>query len=195
MRSFCSCLLIIILLILSGCHSSQQIKPIKEENINFDIKTAIEMIEKKEQMIIDLASREQVSIMEYKELQKSFTEEFGNYANANDMLTMIFINNMDAEPESDIYVNKDLFYPTVFHEGITVTNAVIYKRYYENEFFNQTTLSIKEEYVGDDEKLKDWNREYIFTSNEDEEWKLQGFSGVMNFLGEDYTMNYLEFKN
>ena len=31
--------------------------------------------------------------------------------------------------------------------------------------FNQTRLSIEEKYVGDDEKLKDWKREYIFTPN------------------------------
>jgi len=101
---------------------------------------------------------------------------------------------MDAGPESDMYVNQNTLYPTVFHKGITITNVVIYKSYYENEFFNQTSLSIKEEYVGDDEKLKDWNREYIFTLNKNGEWVLYGFSGKMDLSGEDYSMNYLELK-
>lgn len=179
-------------LFLSACQSSEQLKPIKEETIDFDINTAIEMVEKKEKMIIDLALREKVSKLEYKELEKSFTEEFG--VHAKDILSILFINNMDSDPESDMYVQQTTLYPTVFHKGITITNAVIYKSYFEHEFFNQTRLSIKEEYVGDDEKLKGWKREYIFTPNKHGEWELNGFSGVMNFLGEDYNMNYLELK-
>lgn len=185
-------LLILVVLFLSACQSSEQLKPIKEETIDFDINTAIEMVEKKEKMIIDLALREKVSKLEYKELEKSFTEEFGGHAKT--ILSILFIHNMDSDPESDMYVQQDTLYPTLFHEGITITNAVVYKSYFENEFFNQTRLSIEEKYVGDDEKLKDWKREYIFTPNKNGEWELNGFSGVMNFLGEDYNMNYLELK-
>ncbi|RKP53123.1 hypothetical protein D7Z26_15450 [Cohnella endophytica] len=192
MRRFYLVLLIMVILFLSACQSSEKLKPIKEETIDFDINTAIEMVEKKEKMIIDLALREKVSKLEYKELEKSFTEEFGNYA--KEILSILFINNLDSEPESDRYVQRNTLFPTVFHKGITITNAVIYKSYYENEFFNQTRLSIKEEYFGEDEKLKDWNREYIFSPNEDGEWKLNGFSGKMNFLGEEYNMNYLDLK-
>lgn len=192
MRGFYLFLLIMVILFLSACQSSEQLKPIKEETIDFDINTAIEMVEKKEKMIIDLALREKVSKLEFKELEKSFTEEFGDHA--KDILSILFIHNMDSDPESDMYVQQNTLYPTVFHKGITITNAVIYKSYFENEFFNQTRLSIKEEYVDDDEKLKDWNREYIFTPNKNGEWELNGFSGVMNFLGEDYNMNYLELK-
>ncbi|WP_127590579.1 hypothetical protein [Paenibacillus lautus] len=184
--------LIMVILFLSACQSSEQLKPIKEETIDFDINTAIEMVEKKEKMIIDLALREKVSKLEYKELEKSFTEEFGGHA--KDILSILFINNMDSDPESDMYVQQNTLYPTLFHKGITITNAVVYKSYFENEFFNQTRLSIEEEYVGDGEKLKDWKREYMFTPNKNGEWELNGFSGVMNFLGEDYNMNYLELK-
>ncbi|MBX4149156.1 hypothetical protein [Paenibacillus lautus] len=184
-------LLILVILFLSACQSSEQLKPIREETIDFDINTAIEMVEKKGKMIIDLALREKVSKLEYKEFEKSFTEEFG--VHAKDILSILFIHNMEFDPESDMYVQQDTLYPTLFHEGITITNAVVYKSYFENEFFNQTRLSIEEKY-GDDEKLKDWKREYIFTPNKNGEWELNGFSGVMNFLGEDYNMNYLELK-
>ncbi|RUT43973.1 hypothetical protein EJP82_18750 [Paenibacillus anaericanus] len=194
MRSYYKLLLVMAFFILSACNSSEQLKPIKEESIDFDIKTAIQMVEKKEKIIIDLALREKVSITEYEELEKSFDEEFGKYS--KDILSIFFLNTMESVPESEsgMYVIQDTFYPTVFHEGITVTNAVIDKSYYENEFFNVTSLRIMEEYVGDDEKLKDWKREYIFTPNEDGEWEVHGFSGVMNFLGEEYSMNYLELK-
>ncbi|RED63303.1 hypothetical protein [Cohnella lupini] len=188
MRSY-KYLFILVVLLLSACQSSEQLKPIREETIDFDMKVANEMVEKKETMIIDLALREKVSIKEYEELEKSLTAEFGSHA--REILTILFNHNSDSEPTSDMYIQQNTLYPTVFHEGITITNAVIYKSYYENEFYNETRLSIKEEYMGDDEKLKDWKREYIFIPNENGEWKLNGFSGVMNFLGEDYNMNYL----
>lgn len=192
MRRFYLLLLITVTLFLSSCQSSEQLKPIKEETIDFNINTAIEMVEKKEKMIIDLAMREKVSKQEYMELEKTFTEEFGVYS--KDILSILFSHNMDAAPESDMYVQKNTLYPTILHKGITITNASIYKSYYENEFLNNTRLSIKEEYVGDDEKLKDWEREYFFTPNQNGVWELNGFSGEMNFLGEDYSMSYLELK-
>lgn len=192
MRRFHLLLLIIVILFLSACQSSKQLKPIKEETMDFDLNTAMEMVEKKEKMIIDVALREKVTQVEYKELEKSFTEEFGDHAKR--ILSILFVHNMDAGPEADRYVQQNTLYPTVFHKGIAVTNAVLYKSYFENEFFNQTILSIKEEYIGDDEKLKDWQREYIFTPNEQGDWELNGFSGVMNFLDEGYHMNYLELK-
>lgn len=188
---FCIFSLIAIVIVLSACQSDQ-LRPIKEETFNFDINTAIEMVEKREEMIIDVAQRDKVSVQEYEELVKSFSEQFGDHA--KDILDMFFIHNLDAEPESDIDVQKNTLYPTVFHEGITITDAVVYKSYYENEFFNKTTLTIKEQYSGDDEDLKDWTREYIFTLNDNDEWVIHGFSGVMNLSGERYSMNYLELK-
>ncbi|WP_434751573.1 hypothetical protein [Paenibacillus amylolyticus] len=91
-------------------------------------------------------------------------------------------------------INKNILYPTVFHEEIKITKAVVDKSTFDNEFFNETTLKIKEEYVGDDEKLQSWNRDYIFKPNENDEWEFSGFSGTLNFSGEDYNLNYLELK-
>jgi|GEM_PF-1822092 hypothetical protein len=184
--------IMIVTLLVSACRSSEQIKPIKEETIDFDMNTAIRMIEKKEQMIIDIASKDKVSNMEYQELEKSFAQEFGDHA--KDILSILFIHNMDADPEADKDVQQNMLYPTVFHKGVTITSAVVYKSYFENEFFNQTKLTIKEQYDGEDAKLKGWEREYLFTPNTDGEWELTGFSGEMNFSGDDYHLNYLELK-
>lgn len=181
-----------VIFLLTACQSSQQSKWLTEETIDFDINTAVEMVKAKEKMIVDAALREKLSKPEYKEMEQSFTKEFGN--RAQDILGILCINNMDAEPNADIYINKNILYPTIFHEGIKITKAVVHKTEYENEFFNDTTLTIKEEYVGDEEKLKSWNREYIFIPDENGEWKFSGFSGVLNFSGEDYNMNNLETK-
>lgn len=183
---------ITVILLLTACQSSQQLKPITEETINFDMNTAMEMVKTKEKMIVDLAMREKVSKLEYKEIERSLIEEFGS--RAQDILAILFIHDMDADPDAAISINKNTLYPTVFHKGIKITNAVVYKSEFENPFFNQTTLRIREEYVGNDEKLKNWNREYIFEPNENNDWELSGFSGTMNFLGEDYSINYLELE-
>ncbi|MCR8656489.1 hypothetical protein [Paenibacillus endoradicis] len=188
MRALSISLLIIVVVILSGCNSSEQLKPIKEETIDFDIKTAIEMVEKKEKLILDIALRENLSKIDYDQAEKALTEEFGD--RGEEILTMFIINDMDSI--SDTYVMAETFYPTVFHEGIVVTDASIYKSYYEYESLNMTRLSIKEEYIGDDEKLKGWNREYIFDQNEEGQWEFHGFSGTVNLMGEDYDMGYLE---
>lgn len=192
MKKLYLALFIIAILFLTACQSSQQIKPIREEIIDFDLNTAIEMVQKREELIISLIELEQLSHAEYQQLEIAFAEQFGD--RGRDILTIFFINDMDAEPESDKLVNKNTLYPTIFHEGITVTKAEIFNTYYEEEFFNRTSLTITVEYTGEDEKLKDWSKEYIFTPNKDGEWELSGFSGSLNFMGDDFNMNYLELK-
>ncbi|WP_338543331.1 hypothetical protein [Paenibacillus tundrae] len=185
-------LLLTIFLLLTACQSSQQMEPKTEKNIDFDRNTAIEMVKKKEKIVIDIASKEKVTKVEYEALEKSLAKEFGDHT--SDILSIFFIEDLDADPDADRYANRNTLYPTLFHEGVTVTSAAVYKAEYEQEAFNQTELRIKEEYVGDDEKLKDWDREYLFKPDENEEWEFTGFSGTLNVSGEDYNMNYLELK-
>lgn len=185
-------LLLTIVLLLTACKSSQQMEPVAEETIDFDRNIAVEMVKKKEKMVIDIASKEKVTKVEYEALEKSLAKEFG--VHASDILSIFFIEDLDADPDADRYVNKNTLYPTLFHEGITVTSATVYKAEYEQEAFNQTELRIKEGYIGDDEKLKNWDREYLFKPDENEEWEFTGFSGTLNISEEDYNMNYLELK-
>ena len=146
MKTLLNTLLIIVVLMFSGCNSSEQIKPIKSESIDFDIGAAIEMVKKKEKLILDVALRESLSTIDYDQAEKALTEEFGD--RGKEILSMFIISDMDSI--SDTYVMSDTFYPTVFHEGITITQAVIDKVYYEYESLNMTRLSIKEEYSGED---------------------------------------------
>ena len=95
---------------------------------------------------------------------------------------------------SEIFLTEETFYPTVFHKGVEITKAVIHKSYYENEFFNETSLRITEEYVADDENLADWQREYIYTENTEGEWEFYSFSGILNFAGQPYHAEHLPFE-
>lgn len=185
-------MIILTSIILTGCKTNEEIKPIKEEKIDFDIDTATEMIKEKEELVIQLSMKETLSNNEYDEFEKIFTEEFGQHGQR--FLEMFIILGSEGEAESGSYLIQETLYPTVFHEGITITDAVIYKSYYENEFFNETYLRIKQEYTGDDIELEDWKREYVFTENEDREWEIYGFSGEMNFVGEKFSMQYLDFE-
>ncbi|CAM3844489.1 hypothetical protein [Marinicrinis lubricantis] len=191
MKGFYMLLLTMMVFVLSACDSSNQIQPIKEETLDFDLKTATQMVEKKETMIMELAKKKELSISEFREIERYFTADFGDHA--KDILSMLTLQFMDEESKK--YIAQDTFYPTVFHEGIHITSAVIYRSYYENDFFNQTRLTIREEYEGDDKELEDWYREYIFTLNKDTgEWELHGFSGILNYSGEEFNLNYLELK-
>ncbi|OIJ19165.1 hypothetical protein BKP45_14250 [Anaerobacillus alkalidiazotrophicus] len=183
---------IVSIIILSGCNTDKEIKPIKEESIDFDIDTAIEMIKVKEELIIQLSMMKTVSSNEYDELEKVFTEEFGEHARM--FLEMFIILGSEKETESGSYLVQETLYPTVFHKGIMITDAVIYKSYYENEFFNETYLTITQEYTGDDIELEGWKREYVFTENEDREWEIHTFSREMNFVGGEFSMQYLDFE-
>ena len=185
--------LIAIVLVLTACQSSQQsLQPTQQETVDFDRTAATEMVEKKERMIMDAASKGTFTKQEYDELEKAFTEEFGD--RAQDFLSMLFITDLDAAPDTDRKINENMLYPTVFHEGVNLTSATVNKVEYEENMLNQTTLTVKEEYDGNDEKLQGWHREYIFEPDENEKWQLKSFSGTMNFSGEDYTMDYLELK-
>ncbi|WP_240968037.1 hypothetical protein [Paenibacillus aquistagni] len=64
MKRFYFGLLVMVIVFLSACQSSEQLEPIKEETIDFDKKTALEMVEKKEKMIIDIALREKATRLE-----------------------------------------------------------------------------------------------------------------------------------
>ncbi len=185
--------IVIISFSLVACNSSEQIKPIKKETIDFDIAVATEVVENKEKLIVDLSMKDKISQTEYQQLEKTFNEHFGQHASA--ILSIFIPYDTDNEMPSEIFLTGETFYPTVFHKGIEVTKAVIHKSYYENEFFNETSLRITQEYVGDDENLLGWQREYIYTENTDGEWEFYSFSGVLNFAGENYNALYLQLEN
>ncbi|MCQ4088393.1 hypothetical protein [Saccharibacillus sp. JS10] len=185
-------LVIAILLLLTACQSSTEEKPILEETTDFDLTAAAEMIKPKEQLILDIAAKEKVSKSEYDKLGQSLEKQFGS--RGSDLLSMIFIEDLDVGPEVDRSVNPDTFYPTILHEGVEVTKATEYKSEFETDLFDEHILTIREEYIGDDERLKSWNREYIFKTNEQGKWEFSGFSGVLNLSGDEYNWNYLKLK-
>lgn len=74
------------------------------------------------------------------ELEDAFIEEFGD--RAPDFLSMLFITDLDAAPDAYQKINADMLYPTVFHEGVTITSSTVHTVEYE-ETLRLTTLTVK----------------------------------------------------
>ncbi|MRX73907.1 hypothetical protein GJU40_17365 [Bacillus lacus] len=179
--------------LLSSCNNSEKMVPIEEETLHYDRNRAAEIIKEKEELILQLAMKKTISGLEYREFEKAFSEEFGQHAQL--FLKMFVSENSENSRAHDVLPIEETFYPTLFHKEIALTDAVVHSSYYEDEFLHSTYLSIKQAYTGDDDMLENWEREYIFSQNEAGEWEIHGFSGVMNFTGEEYNMHYLELKS
>ncbi|NGZ77701.1 hypothetical protein [Saccharibacillus alkalitolerans] len=87
-------------MLLTACRSSQRIEPLSEEIIDFDRNTAVEMVKKKEKMVIDLALKEKVTKLEYEALEKTLAKEFGDQASV--ILSIFFIEDLDTDPDSEM---------------------------------------------------------------------------------------------
>ena len=188
-------LLLCVVILVSACKASNtnQIRPQLVETSDFDIETAIEMVKEKEQLILDLSLRESISKEEHDRFLQLFTDEFGS---RGDIMSIFLMNDMDNANPQTYKINKNTFYPTLFHKGIEVTEAKVRKTIYAEEyaFFNETRLDIQVRYSGEDEHLKSWHKTYSFLLDASGDWSFNGFGGTLNFMGQEYSMHYLELE-
>lgn len=187
-------LLMITVFVLISCNSHEILTPIKTETIDFEIDMATEMIRNIDQLMFDLSLKETIMLAELDEIIKTFTEVYGHHA-AETAYSTLIPRYADMDMPEEIKINANSFYPTIFHEGVELTEAIVHKSYYEDDFFNSTGLTVTLAYMGDDERLKNWKRSYIFFENKDGEWELHHFAGIGNYLGEEFHPRYLDLKN
>jgi len=186
---------IIFTMILYSCEAADsKIKPIKTEEIDFDIDVATQMVKKGEKIIVDIAGKDTVSRQEFNEFLNDMDDAFDGYKEVKWEYMFFYNQEFEDEKVSKLHLNKDMFYPTVYHKDVEVVSAKIVNTYYQDEFFNTSILTIKEEYLGNDGKLKDWYREYLYKKNDDGEWVFYGFGGHVNLSGNGITSDYLELK-
>jgi hypothetical protein len=180
---------------LCSCESSDNIrKPIKTEVIDFDIKTARQMIEKGDKIIADIAIKDAVSRREFNQFLNDIAEAYDGYKEAGWEYMLFYNNEIKDNQIETLRLNKDMFYPTIYHKDVEVVSAKIINTYYEYESRNTSELVIREEYLGEDSKLEAWFREHIYKKNDKCEWVFYTFSGQMNFMGSGYTYDYLGLK-
>lgn len=92
----------------------------------------------------------------------------------------------DERQEFDVIPHS--FCPTMFHEGVEVTDAVVRtecSEYDDGSVWETTRLEVTETYTGENEALADWSRTYVFDQTEDG-WRFFTFDGQMNFSGEEW---------
>ena len=86
---------------------------------------------------------------------------------------------------------RDQFWPTIFHEGVEITDATLVRI---DEKQETAQLEVTLSYTGDDEKLQNWSRGYTFYPQEDGSWLLRACSGTMNCIGNGFSPSYLPLK-
>ena len=187
---------IILALMFCSCESidSKQTKPTKIEVVGFNMQIAQKMIEKGDKIIADISKKDTVSRQEYNQFLGNIAEIYDKYEGGH--WEYIFFYNTEFEDKEieTLHLNKDMFYPTIYHEDVEVVSAQIINSYYLNESLNTSILTIREEYLGEDSKLDGWYREYVYIKNDKNKWIFNNFGGQMNFLDEGFKSDYLAFK-
>lgn len=195
MKKICILLVILACVVnLFACNSGDDIKPIKTETEVLSISVATELVQKGEKIIVEVSEKETISRDEYEAFNNELDAIYNNYSNGK--LGQLFFYNTEYEnPQINVlHVQRGVFYPTSLHEGISIVSANIDSQYYENDFFNTCFLTVREEYSGNDKRLSDFYREYVYKKNDNGEWDFYGFGGIGNYAGEGYHPKYLDLK-
>jgi hypothetical protein len=185
-----------VALIFGSCGStgSKIVKPEKVEVIDFDIRTAEQMVEKGDKIIADISVKDTVSRQEYDQFLSNIADAYDGYEKESWKYMFFYDSEFEDEKLETLHLNKEMFYPTLYHKDVEVVSAKITNTYYKNEHLDRSILVIREEYSGKDKKLVGWYREYCYQKNEKGEWIFSDFGGQVNFLGDGFKSDYLELK-
>ena len=186
----------IIVSVLFGCRQivrGHQPAPIRTETAEFDIETAIKMISPGEKIFADMGKKDTATREEFEQFLIDIKNMYPDHMDNN--WELMFFDNREFE-NKDVKVlslHKNLFYPTIYHQGIEIVSAYSETTFYKDAFLNFTMLHIYEKYTGDDPKMADWSKEYIFIKRNNGEWAFgSGVGG--NIRKEGINNHYLPFK-
>lgn len=92
-----------------------------------------------------------------------------------------------------IPVRQDIFYPTLLHEDVEITEAWLEDASSDCSCMVIDYLRIRVAYTGQDVALKDWYREYVFQKF-DGKWRLYLVRDQQTLEGEDFYPQYLPLR-
>ncbi|HHV09877.1 MAG TPA: hypothetical protein GXX75_06325 [Clostridiales bacterium] len=194
-RSFFVFLIIFFTLTLCSCtNTGRQLEPLRTETVDFDINTAAQMVQKGEKIIADISLKDTVTRDEFNQFLAALDEAYNGYEDAQWEYMFFYNEEFEDEQSAVLHLNKDMFYPTIYHKDVEIVSAQIKNEYYQDESFNNSILTIREEYLGEDNKLKGWYRECLYKKNDKDEWVFYAFGGQINFGEEGITSDYLGLK-
>jgi len=196
--AFASCIVLFLCTACSPKSETTQILPIRTETETFDLENAKKIVGEGERLIAALSTKETVSREEFDSFLLEMNRRYGD----NIRWDLMFFNNMEFEDARNqkLHVNRSMFYPTIFHEGIEIVSAEVETQYFdeENSSMNCQWLRIREEYTGPDEKLQGWNRTYTYRKwlqYPDWDWLFSSFDGEVNLGDPDMGAGYLPLKD
>ena len=171
------------LMLCSCTNRGKQIEPLRTETADFDINTATQMVQKGEKIIADISTKDTATREEFNQFITDIDNAYDGYKDVQ--WEYMFFNNGEFEDENitTLHLSKDTFYPTIYHKDVEIVSAQVKNEYYEDESLNTSTLTIREEYLGEDSKLENWFREYLYQKNDEDQWVFHSFNGQIN-LGE-----------
>ncbi|SHO54085.1 hypothetical protein [Anaerocolumna xylanovorans] len=194
-RSFLVFAIICFTLMLCSCvNTGKKVEPLRTETVDFDINTAAQMVEKGEKIIADISLKDTVSRDEFKQFLTDMEDAYDGYKEIQWNYMFFYNDEFEDEHIATLHLNKDMFYPTIYHKDVEIVSAQVKNEYYEDETLNDIILTIREEYLGTDSKLKGWYRESLYKKNEEGKWVFFSFDGQMNFSDEGITSDYLKLK-
>lgn len=178
--------LFLFLLLLSACgtkvSTGHQILPVRTETVPFDLETAKGIIAKGDSLIAGLQTQDTVSRAE----GERFLAEISKLYGENEPWSgMFFSSNVDDASCSEFAVQRDLFFPTMFHQGMEVVSAEVKTEYFEesNSVMDSEWLRIRMEYQGTDETMKGFHRTYAYRKwleHPDWDWLFSSMEGNIN---------------
>lgn len=185
-----------LVVLLSACslrpEGRRAMEPERTEVTDMDLDTAREIIEPGDLICARISSRETVSREEFETFSAELEQVYpGSDANWQ---YMFFYNEEFENPDKEeLRVQRDMFYPTIFHEGIEIVSARITDSYYSGQqaFLNSRVLVIREAFQGTDPRLEGWYREYIYNADEHGAWEFTHFGGQQNFMEPGMGADYL----
>lgn len=184
--------IVTVCMVTVGCYQTPaRYKTDIIETSAFDLDEATNILKETESVIVDLITAKGGSRTD---LQSKFKAVYGE--ESEEVLKLFFADYRNSG-EKDLRLLEDFnFFPTIYHEGIEITDAYIEKRYDRDtgKLFSEY-LCIEEKFVGDIEKyvhLKKFSKENYFEEDTDGNWRFHHFSGDVNISnGGAY---YLDFK-
>ena len=195
-KLFIAAISLMFIFSLCACNIAhgEPIEPTKTEVVDFDLQEAKRMIESDvgEKFIAEISTKDAVTRQEF----DAFVAAMKSQYNDNTPWAMMFFYNTEFEDQSVnmLHLNKNMFYPTIYHENVEIVSAHVTHVYYEDKTLDLILLAIRIEYIGDDGNLKGWYRENVYRKINDT-WMFANFTGTQqNFLGEPFTPVYLKLK-
>lgn len=175
------------------------LEPVRTETAAFDLEEAYALIEPLERPMAEISLRESITRAEYDAYVEATRHVYsGSYLNESPPYELFFDGADIDDPTVDpLYIVPNQFYPTVFHAGVELTDAQTDTVYFEEEFASQnyTQLRVTLSYQGEDPRLEDWSRTWVFKLQPDGEWLVWSCKGTTNFLGDGYSPTMLPMKD